>query len=283
MKILLTGSKGQVGSALVPALAPLGEVRAFDRQGLDLLDPRSIGRSVAEVKPAVIVNAAAYTAVDRAEGERDAAFAVNSQAVKELAREARSANALLIHFSTDYVFDGEKSSPYVETDATNPLGAYGQSKLGGERAVEASGCRYIIFRTSWVYAPRGRNFVHAIIAAAKAKPELRVVDDQRGAPTSSVAIAAAVAQVLANPGHGEKSGIYHLSAGGATTWHGFAAAILQSKDLKTPLVAIRSDEFPVAARRPKNSLLDNSKIGAAFGVAMPDWRQSLAAILAAIH
>ena len=165
-----------------------------------------------------------------------------------------------------------------------PLCAYGQSKLDGERAVAASGCRHFIFRTSWVYGPTGRNFVHAILAAAKTKPELRVVNDQRGAPTSSAEIAGAVAKILSSPGNLDKpSGIYHLSAAGETTWHGFATAILQMKELKIPVVAIRSDEFPTAAKRPKNSLLDNSKIGATFSIALPDWRQSLAAVLAAIH
>ena len=201
--------------------------------------------------------------------------------MRDLAREARSINALLVHFSTDYVFDGEKPAPYVETDAPNPLSVYGRSKLEGERAIAASGCRHIIFRTSWVYAPGGRNFLHAILAAAKTTPELRVVNDQRGAPTASGAIAGAVAQVLAHPG--KANGLYHLSAGGETTWHGFAQAILEAKGLKNTVVAIRSDEYPVAARRPKNSLLDNSKIRAAFGIALPDWRQSLAAVLAAIH
>lgn len=280
MKIVLTGSNGQVGSALVPALAPLGEVNAFDRRGLDLLDSQSIRNAMARVKPDVIVNAAAYTAVDRAEREKNAAFAVNFQAAKELASEARAIDALLIHFSTDYVFDGEKSAPYVETDEPNPLSAYGRSKLEGERAIAASGCRHFIFRTSWVYAPTGRNFLHAILAAAKSKPELRVVDDQRGAPTSSGAIAAAVAVVLSNPGFSEKpSGVYHLSAGGKTTWHGFATAILQAKGISTPVVAIASDEYPVAARRPKNSLLDNSKLGATFGIALPDWRDGLATVM----
>ena len=284
MRILITGSKGQVGSALVPALAPLGELHAFDRQSLELLDLQSIRNTVAKVRPDVIINAAAYTAVDRAEQERDAAFAVNVQAAKELAHRAKSVGALLIHFSTDYVFDGEKPAPYVETDVTSPLNVYGQSKLEGERAVAGSGCRHFIFRTSWVYGPAGRNFVHAILAAAKAKPELRVVDDQRGAPTSSMAIAGAVAQVLSSASRSTKAdGIYHLSAAGETTWHGFAKAILEAKGIGTPLVAIRSDEYPVAARRPKNSLLDNSKIRAAFGIALPDWRQSLAAVLAAIH
>ena len=284
MRILITGSKGQVGSALALALAPLGEVSAFDRQGLDLLDSQSIRNTMARVKPDVIVNAAAYTAVDRAEGEEDAAFAVNFRAVKELAREAKAIDGLLIHFSTDYVFDGEKPAPYVETDAPNPLGVYGRSKLEGERAVVATGCRHFIFRTSWVYGPTGRNFLHAILAAAKTKPELRVVNDQHGAPTSSAAIAGAVARVLARPDFSSvASGLYHLSAGGETTWHGFATAILHAKGIKTPVLAIGSDEYPVAAKRPKNSMLDNTKIGAAFGIALPDWRQGMAAVLAAIH
>ena len=284
MRILLTGSKGQIGSALVRTLAPLGDVIAVDRAGLDLLDADAIRRNIKELKPAIIVNAAAYTAVDRAEIEREAAFSVNATAVRVLAEEARKLDALLVHFSTDYVFDGEKSAPYVESDAPAPLNAYGQSKLEGERAIAASGCRHFIFRTSWVYGPLGRNFLHAILAAAKVKPELRVVDDQRGAPTSSGAIAGAIARVLANPELSRKaSGLYHLSAGGETTWHGFATAILEATGLNTPVVAIRSDEYPVAARRPKNSLLDNSKIGATFGVALSDWRQGLAAVLAAIH
>jgi dTDP-4-dehydrorhamnose reductase len=172
----------------------------------------------------------------------------------------------------------------VESDPPAPLGVYGRSKLEGERAIEASGCRYLIFRTSWVYGPAGRNFLHAILAAAKTRPELRVVDDQHGAPTTSMAIAGAVAQVLSSAAlSGQPSGIYHLSAAGETTWHGFAAAILAGKGLDTPVVAIRSDQYPAAARRPKNSLLDNSKIGAAFDVALSDWRQGLAAVLAAIH
>ncbi len=278
MRILLTGRGGQVGSALAGVLAPLGKVIAFDRKGLDLL---SIGDTLAKAKPDVIVNAAAYTAVDRAEREKDLAFAVNARAVEELAREAKALDALLVHFSTDYVFDGEKHSPYVETDAPNPLSVYGHSKLAGELAIAASGCRHLIFRTSWVYAPNGRNFVHAILAAAKTKSELRVVDDQRGAPTSSGAIAGAVAQVLANPG--KANGLYHLSAAGETTWHGFAQAILEAKGLKVPLIAIRSDEYPAAARRPKNSLLDNVKIFNAFGVALDDWRNGLAAVMLAMH
>ncbi len=284
MRILLTGSKGQVGSALERSLAPLGELIAVDRADLDLLDANSIARTVAKEKPDVIVNAAAYTAVDRAEIEREAAFAANATGAGLLAKEAKKLDALLIHYSTDYVFDGEKRAPYTEADAARPLNVYGRSKLEGERAVAASGCRHFILRTSWLYSQRGRNFLLAILAAARAQPELRVVNDQRGAPTSSGAIAAATARLLSSPDFSKKpGGIYHLSAAGETTWHGFAEAILEAAGLKTPLVAIRSDEYPVAARRPRNSLLDNAKLAAAFGIALRDWREDVAAVLAAIH
>jgi dTDP-4-dehydrorhamnose reductase len=283
LRILLTGRTGQVGSALERALAPLGELQPFDRKQLDLLDMASIHSAVRSAKPDVIVNAAAYTAVDRAEQERDAAFGVNARAVAELAREANSAGALLVHFSTDYVFDGEKSAPYVETDAPQPQSVYGESKLEGERAIVASGCRHLIFRTSWVYAPQGRNFMHAILAAARARPELRVVNDQHGAPTSSLDIAAAVARILARPDVQQKGGLYHLTAGGETTWHAFAKAILEASGIGTPLVAIPSSEYPVAARRPKNSRLDNEKLATTFGFALRDWREGLADVLRAVH
>ena len=276
MRILLTGRTGQVGSALVPVLAPLGELSAFDRNGLDLLDLKSIRTAIEEARPDIIVNAAAYTAVDRAETEPEAAFAVNAAAVGILAEQAKKRGALLIHFSTDYVFDGEKPSPYVETDPPNPLNVYGRSKLEGERAVTASGCRHFIFRTSWVYAPGGRNFVRAILAAAQTKPELRVVNDQRGAPTSSGAIAAAVARILGNPDALlEPGGVYHLSAAGETTWYGFAKELLSMQGLTTPVMGISTAEYGAPARRPKNSLLDNAKLLRTFGVALADWREGL--------
>ena len=282
MRILLTGRSGQVGSALERALAPIGEVCAFDRQGFDLLRPDDFEKAIGRIKPTVIVNAAAYTAVDRAEREPELAFRVNSQGVKELAQAARSADALLVHFSTDFVFDGEKPGAYVESDAPNPLNVYGRSKLEGERAIAASGCRHLVFRTSWVYAPAGRNFLRAILAAARDKPELRVVDDQHGAPTSSLDIAAAVARILAMPGLAARSGLYHMTAAGETTWYGFARAILDAKGIRTPVVAIPSEAYPTAARRPKNSRLSNAKLTAAFGVALPDWREGLAAVLRAV-
>ena len=201
---------------------------------------------------------------------------MNFQAVKELAREAKSIDALLIHFSTDYVFDGEKPAPYVETDAPNPLSVYGRSKLEGERAVAASGCRHLIFRTSWVYGSAGRNFVSAILAAAKTKPGLRVVNDQRGAPTSSLAIAAAVARILSGASLRQKpGGIYHMSAAGGTTWYEFAKEILALNGLSTPVAPVSSAQYGAPARRPKNSLLDNTKLFRAFGAALPDWRRGL--------
>jgi dTDP-4-dehydrorhamnose reductase len=283
LKILLTGRTGQVGSALERALAPLGEVRACDRQSLDLLRPAEFRKFMDEFKPAVVVNAAAFTAVDRAESEPELAFRANCQGVKELALAAQAVDALLVHFSTDYVFDGEKAAPYVESDAPNPINVYGRSKLEGERAIAASGCRHLVFRTSWVYGPRGRNFLHAILAGAREKPELRVVADQLGAPTSSLDIAAAVARILATPGLDAKGGLYHMSAGGETTWHGFARAILDAKGIRTPVVAIPSAEYPTAARRPKNSMLSNAKLAVAFGVVLPDWREGLAAVLRAVE
>ena len=276
MRILLTGKNGQIGSALERALAPLGQVVATDRAGLDLLDLNSIKNRIEKEKPDVIVNAAAYTAVDRAESERQLAFQANADSMRAIGEAAKASGALVVHFSTDYVFDGEKLAPYLESDAPTPINVYGESKLAGERILAATGCRHFIFRTSWVYGPRGRNFLLAILAAARAKPELRVVDDQRGAPTSSGAIAAATARVLSSPAFSSKpSGIYHMSAAGETSWHGFAKAILDGAGLRTAVVAIRSEEYPAAARRPKNSLLDNAKLVATFGIALPDWRQGL--------
>jgi dTDP-4-dehydrorhamnose reductase len=251
---------------------------------MDLLDRAAIGDKVRAERPDVIVNAAAYTAVDRAEQEPEAAYAVNSRAVQELAAQARAVDALLLHFSTDYVFDGEKPVPYVETDRPRPLGVYGRSKLEGERAVAASGCRHFIFRTSWVYAPGGRNFVNAILAAAKAKPELRVVNDQRGAPTSAGMIARAVTRILENPAMAKQpSGIYHMTAAGATTWYEFAGEILRHAGLVVPLVPVSTAAYGAPAPRPKNSLLDNAKLKETFGVALEDWRDGFRAAMRAMH
>jgi len=281
VKILLTGRSGQVGSALEPLLARLGEVSAFDHRALDLSDQPQLRRRVAHERPDVIVNAAAYTAVDRAEAERAQAFVVNGEAPGTLAEEAARLGALLIHFSTDYVFDGTKSVPYVETDAPNPLNVYGESKLAGERAIAASGCRHIILRTSWVYAAHGRNFVNSILAAARAGRTLTVVNDQRGAPTSSDMIAGAVLRVLSEPRGPD--GLYHLSASGETTWFDFAREIVERKGLATSVTPIASADYGMVTRRPANSLLDNSKLHAAFGIALPHWREGLAAVLQTIN
>lgn len=284
MKILLLGRNGQVGSALECALGPLGELTATGRAEVDLASPDAIRRHAQSEHPDVIVNAAAYTAVDRAEGERKAAFAVNATALEVLAEEAHKLDALLVHYSTDYVFDGAKRGPYVESDATTPLNVYGESKLAGERAVGASGCRHFIFRTSWVYGPRGRNFLHTILDAARIKSELQVVDDQRGAPTSGAAIAAATAHVLSHEAlRRQPAGVYHLSAAGETTWHGFASAIVAGAGIAIPVRAITSEQYPAVARRPRNSVLDNGKFAAAFGMALPDWKSGLAAVIAALH
>lgn len=273
MKILLTGRDGQVGSELARALAPLGEVAATTRAELDLSDADAIRRAMRQGKPQVVVNAAAYTAVDRAEGESGPAMQVNGVAPGVLAEEAKRLGALLVHFSTDYVFDGEKAAPYIEEDLPGPLNVYGATKLEGERRIAASGCRHLILRTSWVYGANGRNFLRAMLEAARSGRPVAVVDDQRGAPTASPAIAAAAVQCL---GKGAE-GLWHLSAAGETTWHGFAEAILRA-----PVRAISSAQYGARARRPRNSLLDNAKLHR-IGVALPDWRVQLDGVLRSVH
>jgi dTDP-4-dehydrorhamnose reductase len=276
LRILLLGAQGQVGWELARRLPALGTVTATDRTTLDLANPEAIRRVVREANPELIVNAAAYTAVDKAESEPALATQINGDAPGVLAEEAKRSGALLVHYSTDYVFDGEKQGAYVETDAPNPVSAYGKSKLAGERAIVASGCRHLIFRACWVYGPRGRNFLLTILKAARERPELKVVDDQFGAPTSSGAIAEATKQAIAAA---RGQGIYHLSAAGRTTWHGFAQAIVEGAGLKTPVRAIPSSEYPTPARRPRNSVLDNSKLKKDFGIALADWREGLREVL----
>lgn len=274
MRILLTGRNGQVGWELLKALSPLGEIVAPDRAQLDLRDPSRTREAVRAANPDVIVNAAAYTAVDQAESEREAAFAVNSAAPGVLAEEAKKSGALLVHYSTDYVFDGAKAAPYVEEDAPNPVNVYGASKLAGERAVAAAGCRHLILRTSWVYGPRRGNFMLTMLRLARERPELRVVDDQVGAPTSSLAIARATAQLLRPGAHGT----YHLSAAGHTSWCGFARAILARAGIATPVTAIRSEDYPTAARRPRNSRLNCARLRADFGLTLAPWEEQLAEV-----
>jgi dTDP-4-dehydrorhamnose reductase len=280
LKILLTGRNGQVGWELERTLPALGEVVATDRSTLDLALPDSIRHAVREAKPDLIVNAAAYTAVDKAESEPELAMRINGEAPGVLAEEAKRLGALLVHYSTDYVFDGEKASPYVETDPLNPLSAYGRSKQAGEQAVRAAGGDHLTLRTSWVYAGRGRNFLLTMLRLAREGKPLRVVADQHGAPTSSRMLAAATTQaipkLLADRSLG---GLYHMTAAGSTTWHGFAVAAFRQAGLSANPAAIRTDEYPTPARRPRNSLLDNSKLAARLGLRLPDWEQGLREVL----
>jgi dTDP-4-dehydrorhamnose reductase len=279
LRILITGKEGQVGWELRRSLAALGDVIATDRRELDLRDSSAIPRTVRKTSPDIIVNAAAYTAVDNAESEPDIAMQVNAIAPGILAEEAKRLGALLVHYSTDYVFDGSKKSPYKEEDTPNPLSVYGRSKLEGEQAIAASKCRHLIFRTSWVYGPRGRNFLLTILKAAREKPSLRVVDDQLGAPTSSLAIAEATARALQMRA---AQGLYHMTAGGQTSWYGFAQTILRNAAISTLVAPIRSDQYPAKATRPRNSVLDNSRLNEAFGISLPDWESQLEQVMAEI-
>jgi dTDP-4-dehydrorhamnose reductase len=280
LRILLTGANGQVGSKLQLALAPLGEVTALARADLDLQDVARISEVVRGAKPDAIVNAAAYTAVDRAESEPELAHAVNATAVGVLAREAKRLGALLVHYSTDYVFDGSKGSPYTENDPTSPINAYGRSKLAGERAIQSSLCRCLILRTSWIYAERGQNFLLSIRRKALSEKLLRVVADQVGAPTSAGlvarATAAAMARTVQSP---DLAGLYHVTAGGETSWHGFAQAIVSAGGIDAKVVAIKSSEYPSAARRPAYSVLDSAKFVRAFEYDLPAWRTDLDEVL----
>jgi dTDP-4-dehydrorhamnose reductase len=289
VKILLTGRNGQLGWELARTLAPLGKVVAFDRNSLDLADAAAIARTVRAVQPRLIVNAAAYTAVDGAQTEQAAAHAINAAAPEILAREAHALGAAMIHYSTDYVFDGNKTGAYVETDLTNPLSAYGQSKLAGEQAVAASGVPHLILRTSWVYAARGRNFLLTMLKLARDKPELRVVADQFGAPTWARMIAEASAQIIARCGNSAEAivgniaqhgGIYHLTAAGRVSWQGFAEAIVREAGLQTPVRAITAAEYPSQAPRPANSVLSSAALAARFGISLPRWEVGVAQCVA---
>lgn len=282
MNILLTGKNGQVGWELARALLPLGNVAAFDHAGLDLADAAAVRRKLDEVRPDAIVNAAAYTAVDRAESEPELASAINAAAPALLAQEAARRGALLIHYSTDYVFDGAKAAPYVETDPTAPLGAYGRSKLAGEEGIRAAGCEHLIFRTSWVYGARGANFLRTILRLAAEREELRVVNDQIGAPTWARLIAEATAHALKQAMRERRdgafrSGKYHLAAAGETSWHGFASAIVAGRGgLRVKAVTpIATADYPLPAPRPANSRLDTGAFRARFGLVLPDWRDCL--------
>lgn len=275
MKILLTGHTGQVGWELERRLAALGQVIAPERATLDLARPDSVAAVVRTVQPGLIVNAAAYTAVDRAESEAPACFRTNAESPAVLAHEAAKLGALLVHYSTDYVFDGAKQGPYVETDATAPINTYGRSKLAGEQEIARSGCRYLILRTSWVYAMRGHNFVLTMLRLARERPLLRVVNDQVGAPTWAGDIAAATMAALDRPQPVE--GLFHTTASGATTWFEFAQRILALAKSSTPVVPITTSEYPTPAARPAHSVLDSGRFEQATGFRIGPWEDRLGA------
>ena len=289
--ILVTGVNGQVGFELLRTLQGLGRVVAADRAMLDLGSPDAIRRCIREVRPTMIVNPAAYTAVDQAETDIAGARQVNTDAPATLAEEAKRLGALLIHYSTDYVFDGTLDRPYREDDPTNPRSVYGASKLEGEQAIRALGCAHLILRTSWVYGLRGKNFLLTMLKLAAQRPELRVVADQVGAPTWAVTLAVLTSHVLAQGASGAAawpewvervSGTYHLSATGSTSWAGFAEAIFAAAQLPSQprVTPISTAEYPVPAARPSNSRLDCSKFAATFGVVPPNWREALELCLA---
>ncbi|MBR8253052.1 dTDP-4-dehydrorhamnose reductase [Burkholderia ambifaria] len=282
--ILVTGVNGQVGFELLRSLQGLGRVVACDRSMLDLSDLDRMRDVVRELKPSIIVNPAAYTAVDMAETDVDAARRLNADAPGVFAEEAARIGAALIHYSTDYVFDGTKEDAYVETDVTNPQNVYGLTKLEGEQAIAAAGCAHLILRTSWVYGRRGKNFLLTMLKLGRERPELRVVADQIGAPTWSKTIATAtshiVAQALASDGAewwAQRSGVYHLTSAGATSWHGFAEAIFANAlgEHAPKVVPIPASDYPVPAKRPFNSRLSHDKLTETFGLRLPDWADAL--------
>ena len=276
-RILLFGSSGQVGRELRRTLAPLGELLVPNRESVDLTRAEAMRTAIRQARPDIVVNAAAYTAVDQAETEQDLALMINGKAPGIMAEEAAKIDALLVHYSTDYVFDGSKDSPYDEDDAPNPLSVYGASKLAGELAIRGAGCRHLIFRTSWVYGLHGKNFLRTMQRLGQEREEVKVVDDQIGAPTWSRLIAEATALALRAEA---ADGIYHLSCAGSTSWHGFAAAILAAQGWHGRLLPIPSRDYPLPARRPANSRLDNRKLQRLLHLALPDWQAALALCLA---
>ncbi|MFI4953904.1 MAG: dTDP-4-dehydrorhamnose reductase [Burkholderiales bacterium] len=280
--ILLTGAAGQLGFELARLLPAHGELVALDRAALDLADVDALVGTVRCLEPQIIVNAAGYTAVDRAESEPALADAINARAPAILAREAKRLDALLVHYSTDYVFDGASGAPYDEDAQPNPLNVYGRSKLAGERAIAAAGAAHLILRTSWVYGLRGQNFLLTMRRLALERDELRVVADQFGVPNWSRVLAEATATLLrgGGPALAKKSGIYHLSGRGRASWFDFARAIVDGAE-RPRVVPITTAEYPTAARRPASAVLATAKFEQTFGFALPDWREMLAACKAA--
>lgn len=293
LKIVLLGTSGQVGRELLGPLAACGDLVAWDRRLADFEQPETVVELLRKERPQVIVNAAAYTAVDRAEAEPDRTRLVNATAVGMIAAEAARQQATLVHYSTDYVFDGTKAGCYVETDEPHPLSVYGSTKLEGERLIQSSGCRHWIFRTTWVYAAHGHNFVRTMLRLARERDELRVVADQHGAPTPARLIAAVTATFvgrLAEPHAAPDSGLYHLAPHGETSWHGFATRVLEAaRDGGLGLRAgpeqvrpIPTSDYPLPAQRPANSRLCTTKLEAALGKKLPGWQDEVPSIVAAL-
>jgi dTDP-4-dehydrorhamnose reductase len=297
VRILLTGATGQVGGELLKTLKPLGEIVAPARAEMDLANAASVRETIRAVQPRWIVNPGAYTAVDKAESEPELAFAINAEAVRVMGQEAKAIGAGVIHFSTDYVFDGSASAPYRETDATGPVSVYGASKLAGETELAESGAGHMIFRTSWVYGARGKNFLLTILKLARERERLRVVSDQYGAPTWSRDLARMTVEVIgwcetrARGGElasvlGNMGGVYHAAGAGKTTWYGFAAEAVRLQRQIEPRVrfaeieAITTAEYPTPARRPANSRMDCERLAERFGWRMMDWKDSLREVLA---
>ncbi len=282
-QILILGQQGQVAWELQRTLPSIGQVTVLGSQALDLADTNKLRDTIQTLRPQIVINAAAYTAVDKAESDRETAIAINHTAPQVLAEETAKLGALLVHYSTDYVFDGTKTNAYVETDPTNPLGVYGATKLGGEQAIQAVGGDHLIFRTTWVYGMRGKNFLLTILRLAAEKPELKIVADQIGAPTWSRSIAEATAQVVCQWPQQPANGLYHLSAAGVTSWHGFAHKIVdfsRQLDLDRVLTVdkilpIPATDYPTPAARPANSQLDSTKLWQTFGVQLNDWEKDL--------
>ena len=289
-RVLIAGAAGQLGRELQRSFADFGEIVAVDRESVDLAVPEQVRTLVQQVKPSVILNAAAYTAVDRAESERELAMAINAEAPRVLAEEARQKGALLVHYSTDYVFDGTRQGPWTEDDPAYPLSVYGESKLAGEKAVQQVGGPSLIFRTSWVYGPHGKNFLLTMLRLASERESLSVVDDQVGAPTSSIALADATRTIV--EGISERrfgtpaswAGLYHMTCSGSTSWYEFAEAIFARAgtllDGRQPEVRpIASSEYPTPAKRPRNSVLSNERLQAKLGVRLPSWEEGLDEVL----
>jgi dTDP-4-dehydrorhamnose reductase len=288
-RILLTGKSGQVGWELQRTLSSLGDIAAFGHGEMDLADPDSIRKVIGQVRPDLIVNAAAYTAVDKAESETDLAMAINGVAPGIMAEEAKRLNAAIIHYSTDYVFNGSSNRPYAEGDTPNPLNVYGATKLAGERAIQSSGVAHLILRTSWVYGARGKNFLLTMLRLAKERSELRIVNDQVGAPTWCRLLAEVTSQMVAQHyspvlrqaiSISEASGVYHVVPNGSVSWHGFAEKIIEGMPNRVThaplkLIPIPASEYPAPASRPLNSRMTNRKLSETYGLTMPHWENSL--------